>query len=279
MDPARRKELEDVTRDGLVKIGATPEKVAWVLEPGIPDEEFARRAKQAIDDTIHARVGAAIIDHVLADPAMKAELEAAVEAELAKKRRQKLLIGAVVGVAVIGIVGFAIHRITAKSPCAKMLGTDADVTAAFGQPARLGKDYKSKYFCNIAVEDPTSGNRLAWIEIESASRWAGFEREVSSKDFASVEPANVGDVSKLAIAGPRKEVSTDVASLLARRRAGSRDPMGDALAAMGPAGHTLVAKAGDGALHVIFYGSPEQARTVTKWLAPRIDPLRSSGYR
>lgn len=322
MDPVKRRELEDVTRDGLVKLGATPEQLAHVLEPGISDEELARRANAAVDACIASRLGGAgmrpeevasvmdtsgtpeeqarrreaaaaasfarsmqepgamdaLVGRLLDDPRMRAQMEAMAAAEVARRRRRGIVLGAAAAVAVLA-AAFVAFRPLRPSPCAKVLGTNADLTAAFGVPARLGKIYDTKYFCDVAVEDPASGHRLAWIEIEGASRWSGFDREVTTSAFASVEPASVGDASKLGIAGPPKKVATDMGSLLARRRAGSHDPIGDVLGEMGPAGHTLVARAGKGALHVVFYGSPEQARAVTTWLSTRIDPVRSVGYR
>lgn len=322
MDANHRRQLEDVTREGLAKLGAPPDRIAWALDHAISDAELAARVKTVTDECIRARLGAsglaadevasimdasgspaeqearrraaleaslsrrlaqpgaldAMIGQMLDDPAARARLEAAVADELKKQRRKR--IGVVVGAAVlVAIVAFVAWRLLRPSPCAELLGGDAELTRIFGTPARRANVFDSKYFCSVDVEDASTHKRLAYVTIESAHKWSSGEREITTERFAAVEVPGIGDASKLGIAGPQKAVATDQASLLDRRRRGSRDPIGDALAAMGPAGHTLVARAGDGMIRVIFYGSDAQAREVTTWLGGRLGAVRASSYR
>lgn len=65
----------------------------------------------------------------------------------------------------------------------------------------------------------------------------------------------------------------------AARARGSRDPIGAALAAAGPGGHTLVALAGTGSLQAVIHGTPEQARAFAAHLAKHDDAMRTASYR
>jgi hypothetical protein len=321
MDPNHRQQLEAVTREGLAKLGAPPERIAWALDPAIPDAQLAQRVKEVTDECIRGRLGAsglspdevaavmdeggtpeerearrhaaleanlnrqlsdpatlsAILGSMLDDPAVMAKVQAAALAE-AQKQRRKRIGRALVAAVLLAASVFVAWRWLRPSPCAELLGTDAELSKVFGTPARRAKIFDTKYFCSVDVEDASTHARLAYVMVESARSWSSSAHDITSETFASVESPGIGDTSKLGIAGPKKAVPTDLGSLQERRRQGSSDPIGDALSAMGPAGHTLVARAGDGMIRVVFYGSEAQAREATAWFGGRLGAVRATSY-
>lgn len=321
MDPNHRQQLEEVTREGLAKLGAPPERIAWALDPAISGAELAQRVKEVTDECIRARLGAsglapdeiasvmdeggapeerearrhaaleaslsrqladpatssAILGSMLGNPAVMAKVHATALGE-AKRQRRKRIGRALVASVLLASVVFVAWRWLRPSPCAQLLGTDAELSKVFGTPARRGEIFDSKYSCNVDVEDASTHARLAYVTVEGARSWWLSAHDVTSETFASVESPGIGDTSTLGIAGPKKAVPTDLGSLMERSRQGSSDPIGDALSAMGPAGHTLVARAGNGMIRVVFYGSEAQAREATAWFGGRLGVVRATSY-
>lgn len=86
--------LEDLIGGALAKLGASPEEIAWVFEPGIPDDEVGRRARQISRSHTQARLGeagffpeevAALMDRSGTPAERVARRRAAIEARTARQ--------------------------------------------------------------------------------------------------------------------------------------------------------------------------------------------------
>lgn len=319
-----RRQLEQVTREGLAKLGATPAQLAYVCEPGISDQELARRAKETTDAVIATRLAGigmnaqevqqsmdtsgtpdeqearrraalgglfarsleqpdtmdAILEQALRDPAFVAELDAAAEAEVARRARRRRTLVMVVGAA-LAVAGFVGWKVLRRAPCAKLLGTDAELAAIFGPGTKAEKPFDSKYFCHVRVVS-TTGATLADVNLGPRRDWSGLARDARSGSYARVEDVSLGEEALLAFPPASAKDEANKVDLMAEamkaRARGARDPIGTVLQNIKPSDPLLVARGSKSAVRVGIVGTPEQARAFASHLARRRDVLDDVSY-
>jgi hypothetical protein len=285
MDPEeikrRMDEMDAQLRVELAKVGFKPDEIERQLDRSIPDDvKKAERekilARHFVEQVNDPRTGLMdkIVDQAITEaekdfPGIRDEMNQAEK----RAQRKKLLITAGIGLVLAGVAVWYFALRDTRSDCMKAVGPIDVLEKLTGTKVGKPYDYDGKYHCSYTVNQ-ASGNQLATIEIHSDDY--GFEKSYLDNDkFTDKQPLQTAaGEATLYVAGDMTKVSTDQLTADIYSRVGkSRDPTGDALAALPPSSHVVLIKRGRGAVkismnHELF--TVEKAIEYAKQVATRL---------
>lgn len=161
--------------------------------------------------------------------------------------KRKLLIRLAVGIAAIAAgVYFFVLRDT-RSDCQRFVGPIAELERLTGQALELEYHYSGKYHCSQTITSRADRRTtIVSLDVEDARNLASTRDGLDRDGFIKTIPLSISSNAALFIAGPSVQPTTDQlhADAVQRVQRGSRDGIGDALAALPPSKHVVLFEIG-----------------------------------